>query len=166
MADAVAIKKHAGDRAIAATTLMIPHPYKKSMAEKFIRMQAAAFKKGNITNFAITLAADGSFIGIIGLTINNEHKRAELGYWIGKPFWGNGYATEAGRAVLQYGFEKLGLRRIHAGHFANNPASGRVQQKLGMVREGYERKHILKWGEEIDHIINAILKSEYDRLIK
>ena len=166
MSDAPAITRLAGDRAIAATTLMIPHPYNKSMAEKFIRMQAAAFKKGKAAIFAITLIADKCLIGAIGLTINREHKRAELGYWIGKPFWNKGYATEAGRAMLQYGFETLGLRRIHAGHFANNPASGRVQRKLGMVREGYERKHILKWGKEIDHVINAVLKSEYERMKK
>ena len=164
MSDAPEITRLAGDRAIAATTLNIPHPYEQGMAEKFIEMQAAAFAKGEMANFAITLAADGSFIGIIGLAISPQHSRAELGYWIGKPFWGKGYATEAGRAILQYGFEELGLRRIHAGYFSNNPASGRVQQKLGMVREGNQRKHILKWGEEIDHVLNAILKSEYERL--
>jgi RimJ/RimL family protein N-acetyltransferase len=164
MSDAPEITRLAGDRAIAATTLNIPQPYEQSMAEKFIEMQATAFEKGEMANFVITLAADQSFIGVIGLAVSQQHSRAELGYWIGKPFWGNGYATEAGRAMLQYGFEELGLRRIHAGHFANNPASGRVQQKLGMVREGYQRKHILKWGEEIDHVLNAILKSEYERM--
>ncbi|MFB2772525.1 GNAT family N-acetyltransferase, partial [Pelatocladus sp. BLCC-F211] len=102
--------------------------------------------------------------GAIGLGINQKHNHAELGYWIGKPFWGNGYCTEAAQEVLRYGFEKLGLHRICASHFAHNPTSGRVMQKIGMTYEGCRRQHTLKWGEYIDVMEYGILKSEWQNL--
>ena len=111
--------------------------------------------------FAITLRKEGLLVGCIGLTISREHVRAELGYWIGKPYWGNGYCTEAARAMVRFGFEELGLKRIHAIHFRRNPASGRVMSKIGMAREGCQRQHIKKWGTFEDLVMYAILKSEF-----
>ena len=72
---------------------------------------------GELVNFAITLRSGKSFIGAIGLRINQTDDNAELGYWIGKPYWNLGYATEAAEAVVRYSFEVLGLNRIHARHF-------------------------------------------------
>jgi [ribosomal protein S5]-alanine N-acetyltransferase len=80
--------------------------------------------------FAITLAEDG-LIGAIGLMIQAAFARAEMGYWMGVPYWSNGYTTEAAAEVARYGFEELGLNRIHACYVTHNPASGRVMQKLG-----------------------------------
>jgi RimJ/RimL family protein N-acetyltransferase len=89
-----------------------------------------------------------------------EHDRAELGYWIGKPFWGRGYATEAARALVQYGFDTLGLHRIYARHLTRNPASGRVLHKIGMTHEGYRRKHEKKWGIYEDDKLYGILRDD------
>ena len=72
-----------------------------------------------------------------------DDRRAELGYWIGVPWWNRGYATEAGRALLDFGFGTLGLHRIMAHHMMRNPASGRVMQKLGMTRDPREPGHPL-----------------------
>jgi RimJ/RimL family protein N-acetyltransferase len=83
-----------------------------------------------------------------------------LGYWIGVPYWGNGYATEAGRAVLDHGFGELGLNRVYAHCFARNPASRRVLEKLGMRHEGTRRRHTLKWGEYLDEEEFGILASD------
>jgi RimJ/RimL family protein N-acetyltransferase len=95
------------------------------------------------------------------LEIEPAHRRAELGYWIGVPHWSRGYATEAARAALHYGFETLQLERIFASHFRHNPASGRVLKKLGMRHEGCLRAHILKWGEFVDLEAYGLLRSEF-----
>jgi len=92
--------------------------------------------------------------------IEPDHRRAELGYWVGVPYWGNGYATEAARAVVKYGFGTLGLHRIFASHFANNPASARVLRKIGMRYEGRLRGHVLKWGEFLDLEMYGMLASD------
>ena len=73
------------------------------------------------------------------------HSSAELGYWVRESHWGRGYATEAGREILDFGFASLKLHRIHARHLVRNPASGRVLQKLGMRREGIHRHAVRKW---------------------
>ena len=96
------------------------------------------------------------------MALDQQHARAEMGYWIGKPYWNNGYCTEAAEAVLRYGFTELGLNRIYAHHFGRNPASGRVMEKIGMVYEGCLRQHVQRWGVFEDLKIYAILKSEYE----
>lgn len=75
-----------------------------------------------------------------------EPNTAELGYWIGVPFWGNGYATEAAQAVLDYAFRNIGLERVIAKFLRRNPASGRVLQKLGMKHVRINTCAIQKWG--------------------
>ena len=144
--DAPAIQQLAGDAQIAATTANIPHPYEPGMAEAWIASCAEHFMRSKAVNLAILRSSDGTLVGTIGLDLNSEHARAEMGYWIGRPYWGKGYASEAAERVLRYGFETLGLHRIHAMHFARNPASGRVMQKAGMQREGALHGHILKDG--------------------
>jgi ribosomal-protein-alanine N-acetyltransferase len=106
------------------------------MAEEWISTHQEKFERGELVNFAIVLRNDDMLIGAIGLVINQQHENAELGYWIGKPYWGNGYCTEAAKAVLHYGFTVLGLNRIYASHMSRNPASGRVMEKIGMKYEG------------------------------
>ena len=98
--------------------------------------------------------------GGIGLQANPEHNHAELGYWIGVPYWGNGYATEAAKAVVRHGFQHAGLNRIFASHFKHNVASGNVLRKVGMKYEGCMRQHIFKLGEFVDLELYAILRYE------
>ncbi|PMB53256.1 GNAT family N-acetyltransferase [Fischerella thermalis CCMEE 5201] len=164
VADAGDVQHLAGAREIAAMTLIIPHPYEDGMALEWIKTHPIAFSEGKDVNFAIALNNTGKLCGAIGLGVNQEHNHAELGYWIGKSFWGKGYCTEAAKAVLRYGFEKLGLHRICASHFSHNPASGRVMQKIGMTYEGCRRQHICKWGQYEDIIDYGILKSEWQNL--
>jgi ribosomal-protein-alanine N-acetyltransferase len=159
--DAPTIQKLAGDKAVASTTGRIPHPYEDGMAEAWIGTHQQAFEEDKEAVFGITLKEDGTLLGCIGLTINREHERAALGYWIGKPYWGNGYCTEAARAAVQFGFEELGLNRIYATHFTRNPASGRVMAKIGMTHEGCHREHFKKWGVPEDLVTYAILRSEF-----
>jgi RimJ/RimL family protein N-acetyltransferase len=112
LADALVVQRLAGDRDIASTTLNIPHPYEDGMAEEWISTHQEKFERGEEVIFAIVLRNDGGLIGAIGLVINQQHESAELGYWIGKPCWGNGYCTEAAKAALHYGSTVLGLNRI------------------------------------------------------
>jgi RimJ/RimL family protein N-acetyltransferase len=158
--DAPDVQRLAGDRAIAYTTQNVPHPYEDGMAETWIGSHRERFEKGQFVTFAVALR-DDTLIGAISLHLNQDNERAELGYWIGKPYWGQGYCTEAARAVLQYGFEMLGLNRIHARHLARNPASGRVMQKIGMRHEGSLRKHAKKWGVFEDIEVYGILRDEH-----
>ena len=111
---------------------------------------------------AITLRDTGRLIGGIGLRLVEEFQSAELGYWVGVPYWGNGYATEAAREMLRYGFEELRLHRIFASHFKNNPNSGRILRKLGMRYEGCQREHIHKFGEFLDLELYGLLRREWE----
>jgi RimJ/RimL family protein N-acetyltransferase len=106
----------------------------------------------------------GALMGAIGLHVDMEHNRAELGYWLGHRYWRNGYTTEAAKAMLRYGFEELHLRRVFARHFGMNPASGRVMQKIGMTREGVMRQHFVKRGVPVDVVFYAILADEWHAL--
>jgi ribosomal-protein-alanine N-acetyltransferase len=97
----------------------------------------------------------------MGLVIHRSHDSGELGYWIGKPYWGRGYATEAAAAVLDFAFGPLALHRVEATHFTRNPASGRVMEKLGMRLEGVFRDAHRKWGRYEDIAQRAILADEW-----
>jgi ribosomal-protein-alanine N-acetyltransferase len=160
LSDAKDVQRLAGDRAIADTTLNIPHPYEDGMAEEWISTHQPKFEAGELSNFAIVLRTSAQLIGSIGLRIVPRFERAELGYWIGRQYWRNGYCTEAGRAILQYGFSVLRLNRIHASHLTRNPASGRVIQKLGMLHEGCARQHAKRWDRFEDLELYGIIKDQ------
>ncbi len=159
--DAPAVQRLAGDREIASTTLLIPHPYEDGLAESWIASHEAAFAAGTMITFAVTLRETGELLGAISLTVQRSDERAEMGYWIGKPFWGKGYGTEAATAVLRFAFEELSLNRVYAHHMTRNPSSGRIMQKLGMAQEGLLRQHQMKWDVLEDLAIYGILKSEW-----
>jgi [ribosomal protein S5]-alanine N-acetyltransferase len=160
LADAADVQRLLNDRDIAAVTLLIPYPYGDGVAEAWIKTHERLFADRAGANFAITLQETGELVGAIGLGIDSENNNAELGYWLGKAYWGQGYCTEAAQAMLKYGFMELGLHRIYASHFARNPASGRVMQKIGMRYEGCRRQHTLKWGEFLDVVDYGILKAD------
>ena len=157
--DASAVQQLAGAREVADTTLSIPHPYLDGMAEAWIGTHVDAWERQKRVTFAITSEADG-VVGAIALSLTLAHRRAELGYWVGQPFWNRGYATEAARAVLTFGFEALGLNRIHASHLTRNPASGRVMVKAGLRLEGTFREHVVRWGHAEDLCEYAILRAD------
>ncbi len=158
--DAPRVQQLAGAREIADTTSTIPHPYPDGVAEQWIATHAENFQRGKGLTFAITLA-DGELVGAISLTsISREHGRAELGYWVGVPYWNKGYCTEAAAAVVAYGLDVLGLHRITAHYFARNVASGRVLAKIGMIREGVLRQHARKWDRFEDLVACALLHSD------
>jgi RimJ/RimL family protein N-acetyltransferase len=163
LADAADVQRLAGERAIADTTTNIPHPYADGVAEAWIAGHQAMFDSGQWLALAVTRKSDGALLGAISLMRIVEGHQAELGYWIGKPYWSLGYCTEAARALVHYAFAELGLLRVHATHFARNPASGQVMEKLGMRREGCRRRHIMKWGVPEDMALYGLLRHEWEQ---
>ncbi|WP_245926536.1 GNAT family N-acetyltransferase [Methanospirillum lacunae] len=158
--EACIVKELAGSEEVAHGCINIPHPYMPGLAEIWIASHEIWYSEGSQVVFAVTRKEDGWIIGAVGLTLEPEHARAELGYWIGFPFWNHGYATEAAEAVITYAFDELLLHRITASHFVRNLASGRVLEKLGMKKEGLLREHLLKDGIREDVIIRGILRSD------
>lgn len=126
--DAARIAALAGDWEVASKTGRIPYPYSEAAAQHWIDGVAACEKV-----YGIEL--QGELIGICGFTVD-EQGCAELGYWIGRDFWGQGFATEAAREVMRNGFTKGGVRRFICKHLTENPASERVIRKLGFKYVG------------------------------
>jgi len=138
--DAAAVQRLAGVPEVACVTANIPHPYEDGMAEGWIGSHPQLRKDGALLALAITKRENGTLMGCVSLGIQPAHEKAELGYWLGTPFWGEGIMTEAARALVDYGFDELGLNRVQSRHLTRNPASGRVMQKLGMLPEGIQRE--------------------------
>lgn len=177
LADASRVRELAGDARIAATTANIPHPYPAGLAEIWIQSHAPLAQDSRQFTFAVTLAGTrtperendlldtGHLIGAVSLIVSSDLAigRAELGYWIGVPYWHRGFATEAGHAALAFGFQRLGLRRVFARHVTHNYASGRVLQKLGMTHEGTLPEQFVKNDQVYDLECYAILKDAWLR---
>jgi len=159
-ADAEAVQRLCSDREIADTTMHIPHPYPAGAAMDFIRSRPDAYASGQTATWAIDLRGTG-VVGVIGLGLQPAHRRMELGYWVGLPYWGQGIASEAARAAVACAFDQLGAYRVHAHHSSRNPASGRVLERAGMKHEGTLRGHVLKWGVFEDLEMYGIVESEY-----
>ena len=160
--DAPALSRLAGRREIADTTISITHPYSEEQARQWIAETANLFAKGKSAVFGLQLKREGNLVGAAGLRdIDAEHSLAELGFWVAVECWGQGYATEAARAVVAFGFEQLGLNRIYAHHMVRNPASGRVLAKIGMHQEGLLRQRVRKWGVFEDVGLMALLRQEW-----
>ncbi len=161
LADAPEVQRLTSDREIASTTLSIAHPYEDGMAERWISSHQAKFEQGTQIHFAITRRTDGAVMGNVLLYLTPAHQRAELGYWIGQPYWNQGYTSEAAEAVLAYAFTTLDLHRVVAEHLTRNPASGRVMEKIGMTHEGTLHHHTQKWGVFEDVAVYGILQTEW-----
>jgi RimJ/RimL family protein N-acetyltransferase len=151
--DLDAIVTGIGDFAVSGMLARVPYPYRRSDAESFL----AATRTEAGRNIALCIADRDGVVGGLGLTgIRSER---EFGYWLAKPAWGKGYATEAGRGFLAFVFTELGLDIVRSGVFHDNPASLRVQEKLGFERIGTRMIRCLARGRDIEHI-DTILTRE------
>lgn len=164
--DAADVSRLAGDERVAENLSRIPHPYLEGQAEEWISTQATDYKAGKNLNFAITLKSTGELMGSIGLHPREDLLRAEVGYWIGVPYWGKGYTTEALQEMLRFGFDDFALERIYAVHFVTNPASGRVMEKAGMKLEGLIRLGAATLNGLRDAMQLAIIKPDWERAQK
>jgi [ribosomal protein S5]-alanine N-acetyltransferase len=100
----------------------------------------------------VTLREGGALVGTVSLFIDKRNRAGLLGFWVGLPYWGKGYATEAVTEGVRYGFEERRLRLIRANHFGSNRASGRVLRKVDMVCQGTRPDYYEKWGKAEDRV--------------
>lgn len=142
--DVPTIVAYAGNKDVAKTALNIPHPYEEKDALFWIDMAQRGFEDKTQYIFGISLNETHEFVGGISLRVDSKYDRGELGYWIAKKYWNKGYATEAVGAVLRFGFERVGLHKVYASHYVENPASGKVMLKNGMIKEGELKDHVKK----------------------
>ncbi len=161
--DAPEVRRLAGEKEIARTTLNIPYPYEEGMAEGWINTHHEKYEQGLGLQLAVVKKETGELVGNIGLFFQPKFDLGEFGYWIGVPFQNQGYGTEAARKLLEFGFEELNLNRIYARYMENNPASGRILKKLGMKEEGHLRQHVKRMGVYHDLIYAGILRSEFEK---
>lgn len=161
MDDVAAVTALASDRRIHEFTLTIPHPYLPENAATWISSRQREWEEGRAFVNAIVDRTTGQLVGAVGLAIEARHGYAELGYWIGVPFWGRGVATETSAAVIAFGFDRLKLNRIHAYYFPANPVSGRVLVKLGMTTEGTMKQDRIKNGVAMDSVLMAMTRDEW-----
>lgn len=151
-ADSYAVWRNVRDR--------FPRPYRHEDARSWLEARSA--DEGPLLDFAIEV--DGEAVGGIGLIPGTDVERvgAELGYWLGERYWGRGLATASVRSILPYAFEELGLLRVFAAVFDFNPASGRVLEKAGFVREGVLRDAAIKESRVTSMTLYAMTRADYD----
>ena len=151
-ADAARLAELGGDRAIADTTISVPHPFTRSFASSWIARRNLAADR-QLTR-AICHRDNAELVGYVGVVdMDREHALGELSFWVGRPFWGTGIASEAATAIVELAFGELELNRLQAYHMVRNPASGRVLEHLGFQHEGLLRQRVRKWGVFEDVVI-------------
>ncbi|MBB6371498.1 GNAT family N-acetyltransferase [Chryseobacterium shigense] len=146
------------DKVFSDLTSNIPHPYTIEHAEFWLKISKESFENNTGYTFAVR-NKEKQIIGAIGLHDRGDDK-AELGYWLGKPFWNNGYITEASAALVAFGFKELQLNKIYATYFLHNPASGRIMEKIGMEKEALLKQHLKKDNEYFDVLMYSVLKNK------
>jgi RimJ/RimL family protein N-acetyltransferase len=154
--DVAALVKYANNRNVSANLMeRFPFPYTEANARRWLELVAAMEVE---TAFAIADADE--LIGGIGLMLREEvfRRTAEVGFWLGEPFWNRGIATRAVRAMVDWGFSELDLERIQARVFEENRASARVLEKAGFSYEGRLRRSVTKRGRTFDQFVYAIFR--------
>lgn len=154
VADAARVSLLAGDYDVACMTGTIPHPYSEQMAGEWLK-GAVEGEEGVV----FMIEREGLVVGCTGYrAFDADH--AELGYWIGKPYWGQGFASEAVRALIAHAFDADGFAYLRAGHFTDNPGSERVLRKLGFMDEGGETRECAARGTATDCVTYRLERSQ------
>ena len=149
------------------TALYLARPALASLAEAeaMIARCLAGYASGESVNFVIERIADGEFIGMCLLFhFEQPSRRAEIGYTIARTHWSKGYATEAVRGLVEYGFDTLDLNRVEADIDPRNESSARLLERVGFRREGHLRERWIVKGEVSDTIFYGLLKAEWERV--
>jgi len=138
-----------------------PYPYREEHAREFLGHQEEGRIKGTDFVFAVTRKGDHAFLGACGVHLRENG--FELGYWLGKPYWKQGYATEAAGEVLAFAFRNLRADRVWAGWFHDNPASGHVLRKLGFRPDGADERNCLARGHSVYCNLVAMSREDWQR---
>ena len=162
--DAGAVASGAGDKRVARYLIAVPTPYPVALARRWVVGRIEWWQAGRGATLAITRRTSPHILlGTVSLRRYARDRRAELGYWLATHAWSFGFATEACRALVDFGFRELGLARIYAQVLAGNRASMHVLDKLGMVNEGIKRQHVRKGQRLHDVVLYGLLRDEWSR---
>ncbi len=142
--DAPVIQELLANPKVSETTQNIPYPYPDGGAAQWIGGLRAAAEAGSSLSWAVVRESDSTLMGTIAIGLDRKNHRGTLGYWLGVPYWNNGYMSEAALAVTEWAFQALRLNRVEALCLPRNPASARVMEKAGMTYEGILRGFIRK----------------------
>ena len=154
--DEASLARHANNRNVSRNLRdRFPFPYTAADAAEWISRVST---QEPVTAFAIVV--DGAAVGGAGIELGADvfRRSAEVGYWLGEPFWGRGIATEVLRAVTEYAFAQFDICRLEAGVFDWNPASARVLEKVGYTLEGRARRAVLKDGRIGDRLLYGLVR--------
>jgi ribosomal-protein-alanine N-acetyltransferase len=150
--DIPALVPLANDYDVARNLSTLPHPYTVAHGEEFVARVEEQRATGTDFNFAITRRSDDAYMG--GCGVHVKQGKFEFGYWLGKPFWKLGYATEAARRLVGFAFDELETESLWAGWYFDNPASGHVLEKLGCKPDGVAKRACMARGVEVDcHLV-------------
>lgn len=158
LADAGRVQELCSNWNVASKLSRIPHPYPKGAAESWINGHDDG--RANMAGFPYAICLGATLIGAISVETEEHHEGMEFGYWLGEPFWGNGFATEAGHRLVHFAFEELNLALLQAGFFVDNPASGHVLRKLGFRHTGEEKRSCLARGCEVSATVLQLTRQE------
>jgi RimJ/RimL family protein N-acetyltransferase len=138
-----------------------PYPYREDDAREFLSRQEEGRIKATDFVFAVVRKSDDAFLGASGVHLRENG--FELGYWLGKPYWKQGYATEAAGEVLAFAFRNLRADRVWAGWFHDNPASGHVLRKLGFRPDGADERNCLARGHSVYCNLVTMSREDWQR---
>lgn len=158
--DAPTIQALCSNWNVVRMTSRMPHPYTLDDAQGWLAGRDDRWADGTEYSFALCLG--GAFIGAIGIDIKQGHH--EIGYWLGEPWWGRGLATEAVRRVVRFGFDELALDVLKAGHYDDNPASGRVLSRCGFRYIGEAMLFSAARGGEARSLLMETTRQEFQRV--
>ena len=140
--DKISLVSQIGDWEVVKWLANVPYPYTYNDCEDY-------FLISDSNQYALNIFWDNKLIGGVSLTLDGDNYY-DLGYWIGKDYWGKGYATESSKKLLEYVLDKLDLPKIKSGYFVGNSASGNVLKKLGFKEVGVEKRYSVSNKKEMD----------------
>ncbi len=162
-ADAPALHELLSDPAVLGTLMDVDGPLTLADAESMIAGWQAAVKRGESLVFAVARRASETLVGYIDIELHPEHQRGEIAFWIGRPYWWQGYASEAARRLVRYAFAHLELNRVYAYCLTRNHASARVLEKAGLLYEGTHRQAAFKDGLFEDVAFYGVTRAEFEQ---
>lgn len=158
--DAEEVSRLCNNYNVYKSTRSLPYPYPAEAASAWIATHEQNLDSDKRYEFAVTDKDSGQLYGSICLSNNFDDQNGELGYWIGEPYWGKGFGTEASKAMIEFAFVEKGFHRVYARYFKSNPASGKIMEKCGMTYEGTLPDHVLKEGTFEDLVHYGMINPE------